>query len=201
MELAPFTIDNVNYLAVVSFKSENEQYSSLSAIYKINQSDESKFELLQNFSTSGSVDFEFADFGNEKYAIFLDSIGVQTWFGGSIYEKSFSIYQYMPQEDFKKPFQYKSKVRALGAKSVKVFMRQGIPFFITANSYIDNGFQYQVKSTMHAKTSKGFELIQEFDTMAAQDVEVVVINDERFILFVNHQDNSGNVDIYSSVYK
>ncbi|XP_047129042.1 uncharacterized protein LOC100199482 isoform X1 [Hydra vulgaris] len=202
MKLTPFVIKNKTHLAVVNFKSDNEKYSSLSSIYYINESSQtSKFQLLQNFSTSGGVHFEFADLGSEKYAIFLDSIGDQSWLKESVYKKSFSIYQYLPQENALRPFQYKSKILALGGKSVKVFLRQGIPFFVTANSFYDNGLRYQVKSTLHAKTTKGFELIQEFDTMSAQDVEVITINGERFILFVNHQDNSGNVDIYSSVYK
>ena len=197
MELEPFQINGETYLAVVNFQNEQNQYSTQSAVYVLNGT---HFDLVQTFATSGGIDFEFADLGSEKYAIFLDHVG-QNWYGGGTYEKWFQLNQFLPHENQRKPFQYRTKVRALGAKQVKVFNKLGRHYFVTANSFMETGDQYHVRSTMHAKTPFGFELIQEFRTQGAQDVEIIVIDGIRYILFVNHRDNSGKVDIYSLVYR
>ena len=160
-----------------------------------------QYELLQEFSTSGGIDFEFADLDSGKFAIFLDHVG-QNWYGGgSTYEKWFQLQQFLPSASLEKPFQYRTKVRALGAKRVRVFSKDGRHYFVTANSYYENGNKYHVKSTMHLQTPFGYELIQNFETSGAQDVEVILIEGIRYILFANHQDNSGKVDVYSVVFR
>lgn len=202
VELEPFQLDNKHYLAVVNFQNEQNAYNTKSAIYVYNYT-ESKFEMLQEFQTSGGIDFEFAEAGNEKYAIFLDHVG-QNWYGGDsqTYEKWFQINQFLPEANLKEPFQYRTKVRALGAKKVKVLIREDkYPYFITANSYYETGNQYHVKSTMHFQTPFGYELVQSFETQGAQDVEAFKIDGLWYVVFANHQDNSGKVDIYSYIYK
>lgn len=200
VELEPFVIKNKQYLAVVNFMNELNQYITKSAVYVMNETTY-KFDLLQEFSTSGGIDFEYADLGGDKYAIFLDHVG-QNWYGGgSTYEKWFQLQQFLPTENLEKPFHYRTKVRTLGAKSVKVFSKDGHHYFVTANSYFEVGDKYHVKSTMHIQSQFGYELVQTFETQGAQDVEIVMIDGVRYILFVNHIDNSGKVDIYSSVYK
>jgi len=127
----------------------------------------------------------------------------QNWYGGTdqyTYMKSFQVNQFLPSEGQDKPFQYRTKVRALGAKKVKVFTKDNMHYFVTANSYHKMGNLYHVKSTMHIQTTYGYQLVQEFNTQGAQDVEVVVIDGRRFLFFANKMDNAGKVDIYSIVY-
>ena len=106
VELEPFEIQNSQYLAVVNFQDENFKYQTKSAIYIYNQT--SGFTLLQTFDTSGGIDFEFADIGEEKYAIFLDHVG-QNWYGGdsTTYQKWFQVNQFLPDRNEKQPFHYR----------------------------------------------------------------------------------------------
>lgn len=199
MEIEPFSIKDEQYLAVVNFKNEQNDYNALSTIFKL--ANNGSFTEVQQFATSGGIDFEYVEMGfGEKYAIFLDYVG-RNFYGSPTYERWFKVNQYLPYEDSSKPFQYKTKVRALGATSVKVFQRENSFYFLTANSFYEIGNQYHVKSTMHLKVPYGYLMIQEFDTHGAQDVEVIMIDGVRYILFANHQDNTGSVDIYSFVYK
>ena len=97
---------------------------------------------------------------------------------------------------------FRTKVRALGAKRVKVLIKdQRYPYFVTANSFYESGNQYHVKSTMHFQSPFGYELLQSFETQGAQDVEIFKLEGLWYIVFANHRDNSGNVDIYSYIYR
>ena len=78
-------------MAVVNFKSQSGDYRTNSAVFHMDRNQ--TFHLLQNFSTSGGIDFEYADLGKDKFAIFLDHKG-QNWYGGSeqhSYTKSFQV--------------------------------------------------------------------------------------------------------------
>ena len=201
VELELFEIQNSQYLAAVNFQDENFKYQTKSAIYIYNQT--SGFTLLQTFDASGGIDFEFANIGKEKYAIFLDHVG-QNWFGGdsTTYKKWFQVNQFLPDRNKKQPFHYKTKVRALGAKRVKVLTKdQRYPYFVTANSFYESGNQYHVKSTMHFQSPFGYDLLQSFETQGAQDVEMFKLEGLWYIVFANHRDISGNVDIYSYIYR
>ena len=200
VELEPFKIGDDTYLAVVNYKNKDGGYEAKSAVYVMDSSNHT-FQLLQNFYTSGGIDFEFADLGRDKYAIFLDHIGDSLYGGGdTTYMKSFQLNMFLPSEDKSRPFQYRNKVRALGATKVKVFTKDNNNYFVTANSFHKRGNMYHVKSTMHVQTAYGYELLQKFDTQGAQDVEVVLIDGKRYIFFANHMDNAENVDIHSMVY-
>ncbi|XP_066917785.1 uncharacterized protein [Clytia hemisphaerica] len=198
MQLDPFTIANEQYLTAVNFADQTGQHATKSTIYKLNTTSE-KFEKFQDFSTSGAVDFHYVHDSTYSYAIFVDQIGKGLGGFGETYQQSFQLNQYQPE--FRPPFQYRSRVGTLGATRVNVFDKGGYKFYLTANSYSERGNRYQVQSTLHVQLRRGFQLLQSFDTLGAQDVEVALIDNQRYIFFANHQDNSGSTDIYSYVYK
>ena len=79
-------------MAVVNFKSKTGDFRTNSAVYLMDKNH--TFHLLQNFSTSGGIDFEYAELGEEQYAIFLDHMGQNRWYGGNekhSYVKSFQV--------------------------------------------------------------------------------------------------------------
>ena len=122
VKLEPFTIDNVQYLAAVNFMDENGNYNAKSAIFKLNETTWI-FDKVQEFSTSGAVDFQYVDAGLHRYAIFLDFIGSRRTGGPLTHQRSFQVNQYQPQHDPQEPFHYRSRVNTLGAKDVNVFSK------------------------------------------------------------------------------
>ena len=120
VKLEPFTIDNEQYLAAVNFMDENENYNVKSVVFKLNSTTLS-FDKVQEFSTSGAVDFQYVDAGLHRYAIFLDFIGSRRTGGPLTHQRSFQVNQYQPEHNEKEPFHYRSRVNTLGAKDVNVF--------------------------------------------------------------------------------
>ena len=121
VEIEPFTINNEQYLAVVNFRDQYENYNTKSAIYKLNQT--GSIDIIQEFPTSGAVDFEYVEAGLQRYAIFLDYVGSMRAGGPLTHLRSFQLNQYIPEHREKNPFHYRSRVKTLGAKQVKVFMK------------------------------------------------------------------------------
>ena len=103
----------------MNFKDATGSYKAQSAIYKFNSSD--SLTEVQRFATSGAVDFEYVDTGVQRYAVFLDFFGNDA--GRNTHKRWFQLNQFIPERNNLQPFHYKSKVLALGAKRVKVFMK------------------------------------------------------------------------------
>ena len=197
VRLHPFKIDSTQYLAVVNFKSLTGDYKTMSEIYKLVAGN---FSLVQQFPTSGCVDFEFAKLSMESYAVFVENVGTN-WLGIESYSQSFHLYKHLKQSLNAKEFQYSSNVGMRGGMKVKAFVHRNKNYFVAANSFSDNGNKHNTKSSLYLKTQFGFLLVQQFETHGAQDAEVFQIGGLMYIAFANYKDNEQRVDIYSTVYR
>ena len=84
---------------------------------------------------------------------------------------------------------------------MKTFLHKGREYFVAANSFAERENLRSAKSTLHIRTEFGFIKLQEFHTHGAEDVEVFVIAGLVYLVFANHKNNEGMVDIYSTVYR
>lgn len=158
------------------------------------------FQLVQRFPISGCVDFEFGDFGNEKFAIFVQKVGTN-WKGLKSYDGAYHVYRFIPPGIGSTSFHHITNIAMHGGTSVKTFLHKGREYFIAANSYAERGNLWNAKSTLHIRTEFGFIKLQEFHTQGAEDVEVFVMAGLVYLVFANHKNNEGMVDIYSTVYR
>ncbi|XP_065071330.1 uncharacterized protein LOC135696002 isoform X2 [Rhopilema esculentum] len=188
VEIQPFKMNGAQYIAVVNFGHSNVA----SEIYRMVNNN--SFVLQQKFNIPGCVDFEFVDHGEKKYAVFVENVGL-TWDGKMSHERHYHVYRYIS------PTFYRiNSVATKGGTSVKSFVHGNNEYFVAANS-LDDRERRDLKSTLHVRVRDGFILIQEFDTQGAEDVEVFEIDGWVYMMFANHRDDTGKVDIYSTLYR
>ena len=192
VELQPFKIGVDQYIAVVNYEGD----MTPSKIYQFKNGN---FTLVQQFAIFGCIDFEFADFNEEKFAIFVEHQG-KGLNGKVSYERLYHVYRYVPPGLSATSFHHEFHVKMDGGTSVKAFLHKGRQYYVAANSIRGRGSR-DVKSTVHVKTSFGILLIQEFETNGAEDVEVFVMDGRIYLAFASHKNADGSVDIYSKIYR
>ena len=192
IELHPFKIGLNQYIAVVNHGDK----TTASEIYQMKNG---SFNLVQQFYLPGCVDFEYLDFGAEKYIAFVENNG-ESWDGKPTNTGLYHAYRYVPPGIHATPFHHEFQVKMHGGTSVKGFLYKDKHYYVAANSRHDQ-LSRDVKSSLYVKTSYGLRLLEEFATHGAEDVEVFIMDGLIYLAFANHKDSYGMVDIFSTVYR
>ena len=191
-EIQPFQIGVNQYIAVV-----NQGTNSASEIYQLKNG--GRLALVQRFNGPVFIDFQFLDFGREKYVAFVENNG-KGWDGQTSYARLVYVFRYVPSFTGNSLFHFAFHIEAHGGTSVKGFLHNENQYYVIANSRSDKG-SCDVHSTLYVKTANGLLNVQTFETQGAEDVEVFVIRGLVYLVFANHRDAHGMVDIYSKIYR
>ena len=159
----------------------------------------SHLALVQRFPGPVFIDFQHLDFGMEQYVAFVEHSGLGR--DGKIsYERLVHVFRYVPPTRSNTPFHLAFYIEAKGGTSVKAFLHNQKQYYVIANSRDDKG-SCDTPSTLYVRTAKGLLHVQEFDTQGAGNVEVFVVKGLVYLVFANHHDSDGRVDIYSKIFR
>ena len=155
--------------------------------------------LVQAFHGPVFIDFQYLDFGKEKYAAFVEN-NRKGWNGKTFYDGLVHLFKYFPTAESNATFHFAFHIEAQGGTRVKGFLHNEKQYFVVANSKNTKG-RICTYSILYVKTPRGLLNVQTFETQGAEDVEVFVASGLVYLIFANHQDSRGMVDIYSKVYR
>jgi hypothetical protein len=164
-------------------------YNIKSRIYTFDEVS-SKFTLFQEIDTLGAQDWEAFTVGSTTY------LAVANFNSGVSYNVKSRIYTPNPST---KKFELFQEIDTSGAVDWEAFVVGSTTYLAVANSY--NGSSYNVKSriyTLNPSTMR-FELLQEIDTIGAQDWEAFTINGSTYLAVANSKSGQAS-NLKSSIY-